>query len=139
VSTTSSEARREDLGNDGNGAGDGDGPRGHGHCTSDCDAVGPAKADAAPVVAPPTVGAKQCLACPLPRVSPAYLRVAGEQQALANICVGADGRVTEVRILRGISAEQIRGVIEGWRFSPMTIDDRPVRFSYVSRFTFTLE
>ena len=98
--------------------------------------------EGAEVIAPPAIGDKQCRFCPPPRVPPPLLRVAGQLVLLAKICVRPDGAVDRVSILKGIAAEvdaDAKATIGGWRFSPMSVNGRPVAFCYLSRFSFTLQ
>jgi TonB family protein len=94
------------------------------------------------ILAPPNIGDKQCLACPPPHVPQPLLRVSGHLTLLAKICVGADGAVDRVSILKGIAADvddQAKTTIQKWRFSPMSVNGRPVAFCYFSRFSFSIE
>jgi hypothetical protein len=88
----------------------------------------------------PRVADKSCVSCPLPQLPPAYLRIGTQQSILTRICVDAAGRVVSAKILSGLGGSADDGVIatiEQWRFSPYSVDGRPVPFCYVSRFVFT--
>jgi hypothetical protein len=105
-------------------------PGGPGSCSGEAPALN---------ILPPHVGEKSCVSCPMPQLPPAFLRVGMAQSILARICVGADGNVSSIKILTGVSEVADAGVAETlrqWRFAPPEIDGRPVPFCYVSRFEF---
>ena len=93
-----------------------------------------------PQFLPPQVGDKSCSSCPLPRLPPAFTRIGTVHDMLIRICVGADGQVASVRVLRGIGAaadQSVVATVATWRFSPYRIGDRPVPFCYPTRFLFS--
>jgi TonB family protein len=64
-----------------------------------------------------------------------------EQELLVKSCVNAGGTVTSVDVLRGLDPVVDTGVkktIQGWRFSPHTVDGHPVPFCYTTRFIFAM-
>ena len=95
-----------------------------------------------PQMLPPTVAEKSCIGCALPRLPPAYRMIGTVHDMLVRICVGADGGVTSLKVLRGIGSAADASVLETlatWRFSPYTIAGRPVPFCYATRFLFSAE
>jgi TonB family protein len=109
------------------------GPPGDCPLDSGCTGEGPAR------VLPPQVADKSCLACELPHLPPAFMRIGTVHDMLVKICVNAEGRVTSATVLRGVSPAADAGVVATlltWRFSPYAVEGRPVPFCYVSRFVF---
>ncbi len=121
------------VGSDGSG-GQGQG-RGRGRRGGD--EIGPV--DGSPSLVPPDVGAKRCVNCPNPLLPAAVLKVSLGQSVVAKICVGSDGAVQRVSILRGIvpgADAAVADTVRTWRFSPATVQGRAVPFCYVARFVF---
>lgn len=95
-----------------------------------------------PQMLPPKVAEKSCIGCALPRLPPAYRMIGTVHDMLVRICVGADGGVTSLKVLRSIGGAADASVLEtlaSWRFSPYTIAGRPVPFCYATRFLFSAE
>jgi TonB family protein len=93
------------------------------------------------VVLPPVVAEKRCLSCPPPKLPPAFVQLGVEQKVVVKTCVGAQGNVTSVDVVRGLGPLADASVVDtvrGWRFSPHSVGDHPVPFCYPTRFVFTM-
>jgi hypothetical protein len=98
--------------------------------------------DAPASVVPPAIASARCRSCAPPTLPAPLLHMGGERSMLAKICVGLDGAVRTVTILRGIdpSADpRIVATLHGWRFEPYAIEGRPVPFCYVAHLRFVIE
>jgi TonB family protein len=93
------------------------------------------------VILPPAVADKRCLSCPPPKLPPAFVHLGVQQRVEVKTCVGAQGNVTSVDVVRGLGPLADAGVVDtvrGWRFSPHSVGDHPVPFCYPTRFVFTM-
>jgi len=93
------------------------------------------------VTVPPAVSEKRCLSCPQPKLPPAFARLGARQQMVVRTCVGSNGNVTSVDVVRGLSPLADAGVVDtvrGWRFEPHAVGDHPVPFCYPTRFLFSM-
>jgi TonB family protein len=87
------------------------------------------------------VAEKRCLSCPPPKLPPAFVQLGVEQKVVVKTCVGAQGNVTSVDVVRGLGPLADASVVDtvrGWRFSPHSVGDHPVPFCYPTRFVFTM-
>jgi hypothetical protein len=94
---------------------------------------------APPVRVPIAVAEKQCVSCPAPQLPPAFARLGVEQQMLVKTCVGINGEVTSVDVLRGFDSNvsaRVTETVRGWRLTPYALDGHPVPFCYPTRFIF---
>jgi hypothetical protein len=92
-----------------------------------------------PVRVPMQVAEKRCVSCPAPQLPPALARVGVEQQMVVKTCVGVNGEVTSVDVLRGFDqavSERVAETVKGWRLEPYALDGHPVPFCYPTRFIF---
>lgn len=88
-------------------------------------------------VLPPKVGAQHCLQCPNPHLPPSLIHVSSKITMAARICVDKTGRVTDVKVLQGVSPTvdaQVADTVRQWKFSPMTVNGNPVPFCYPAVF-----
>jgi protein TonB len=107
--------------------------------------VGAPASNAGPRMVSPQVARGQLLIDPNDeryRVSlpPPLARAGMRFFAILRVCVGADGAVTGVRILRGADPAidpQIPTVLGRWRYRPFTVDGRPTPFCYMLRYEIT--
>jgi TonB family protein len=93
------------------------------------------------VLLPPVVADKRCISCPPPRLPPAFVHLGAQQNVVVKTCVGSQGNVTSVNVLRGLGPLADASVVDtvrGWRFSPHSVGDHPVPFCYPTRFVFTM-
>ena len=73
---------------------------------------------------------------------PAAAKAAGvEATIVTRICVGADGAVTGVEIIRGNPAfdDAIVRAVSRWRYRPRTEDGKPVPYCGIAKFEFRLQ
>ena len=115
-----------------------------------------------PVSRPPVTAAAQPASTPpsgplrIPyNASVASRRISGEEPripralrgtlqgpfALADICVGTDGRVTDVRVLQATSelADIVRTAVATWRYQPFVVDGRVTPVCFRMRFLYGLK
>jgi hypothetical protein len=88
---------------------------------------------------PLEVAEKRCVSCPPPQLPPAYARLGMDQQMVVKTCVGVNGEVTSVDVLRGFDSkvsERVTETVRGWRLTPYSLDGHPVPFCYPTRFIF---
>jgi TonB family protein len=93
------------------------------------------------VVLPPAVADKRCVSCPAPKLPPAFVQLGAEQKVVVKTCVGSQGNVTSVDVLRGLGPLADASVVDtvrSWRFTPHSVGDHPVPFCYPTRFVFTM-
>lgn len=80
----------------------------------------------------------------LARTRPAYpeaARVRGEEAVVVvRFVVAEDGSVDELRVVRGHPSFDavVLGAVRGWRFSPATLEGRPIRLARVAKIPFRL-
>lgn len=76
-----------------------------------------------------------------PQYTPQARRAGVEGEVVVRIEIGEDGRVREVKILRGLALldQEVVRVVRTWRFSPTMHRGRPVSIYLVQRISFRLE
>jgi TonB family protein len=68
---------------------------------------------------------------------PSLARAEMKLSAVVKICVSAQGKVADVKLLKSADAAvdpQIPAVLSRWRFRPLLSDGRPVPFCYVTQY-----
>jgi TonB-like protein len=86
------------------------------------------KAPSTPVVPYGSFIASHKIAGDEPHLPPALRSSLAESQALARVCIAADGNVQETRVMRSPSAaadDAIRSALRGWKFRPFILQGKP--------------
>lgn len=94
----------------------------------------------APTYQPPEVVRKRRIAGAEPEYPPMARQTRREATLMVKIRISAQGEVAEVRFLRTdpLFEDTVREAIKAWRFSPTTINGRPVETYTVYKFIFSL-
>jgi len=74
-----------------------------------------------------------------PKIPPALRGTLQEGLAVADICVGTDGRVSDVRMLQATAAlaDTVRNTLATWRYQPFLSNGQPIRVCFQVRFHFS--
>ncbi|NMB73852.1 MAG: TonB family protein [Myxococcales bacterium] len=95
---------------------------------------------AAPTYQPPEVVRKRRIAGAEPEYPPIARQTRREATLMVKIRISAQGEVAEIRFLRTdpLFEDTVREAIKAWRFSPTTINGRPIETYTVYKFIFSL-
>jgi len=102
-------------------------------------------AQEAPKLLPPNVATAQCQQAKdsnPPQYTPAAKQAHFEGSMMAKICIGADGGVTSISILKGLPLglnEAVQTAVRRWRCKPFQMNGRAMPFCYVAAFNFKLQ
>ena len=98
------------------------------HTPSFVNAPAPKAAPSTPVVPYGGFIASHKISGDEPHLPPALRSSLAESQALARVCIAADGNVQETRVMRSPSAaadDAIRSALRGWKFRPFILQGKP--------------
>ena len=133
-------------GTDGPGFGDGPGGPGFGHGdgTGDGPDTGPGigPVDTAPIHFSVGMTRPEVLHSVQPRYSELARRAGVQGTVIVEATIDQQGRVTDVRVLRGLPMNLDRAAVEAiqqWRFKPAMMGDHPVKVYYTLTVNFTIQ